>query len=430
MKKIFLYFIFLFLLSSSAHALSDKIYKDIETFSRVLEIVDKQYVSPVDEKKLMEGAVHGMLYTLDPHTVYFTSESYKDFKSDTKGRFGGIGLEVSMKDGILTVVAPIEGSPADKAGIKSGDKILSIDGTSTKRLNLNDAVRLMRGSAGKKVTLGIWPEGRGKPVSMTIAREVIKVDSIRTEDLGDGYGLFRITSFQEDTTQSFKKALDKFTQASGGQLRGMILDLRDDPGGLLSEAISVSDMFLKDGVIVSTKGRDKVMEVNRARAEGTYPDFPMVVLINGGTASAAEIVSGALQDQGRAKLLGTTSFGKGSVQTVINLEDGAALKITIAHYYTPKNRMIDGKGIDPDIILDEKTYRRKLGEKVSVTADKKKSKSSESELSDDDDSGNGSGSGSGSGSDANSKKVAHKKIKLQEFKDYQKNEALQILKKM
>lgn len=417
MKKIF--FFFLILLAGAVHdasAVSDKIYKDIETFSRILEIIDKQYVNTIDEKKVMEGAIHGMLYSLDPHTVYFTPENYKDFKSDTKGRFGGIGLEVSMKDGILTVVAPIEGSPADRAGIKSGDKILSIDGQSTKRMNLMDAVRLMRGSSGKKVVLSIWPEGKGKPIIVTLAREVIKIDSVRTEDLGDGYGLFRITTFQDDTTTSLKKAMEKFAGAQAGGLKGIILDLRDNPGGLLSEAIAVSDLFIKDGVIVSTKGRDKVMEVNRARTDDPYEKTPVVVLINGGTASAAEIVSGALQDYGRGKLIGSRTFGKGSVQTVVNLDDGAALKFTIAHYYTPKNRMIDGKGIDPDVLVDEKKYRKSLGEKVE---DEKSSvkKNGDDEMSD--------------GEEVSPPtKGKRKKITLQEFKDYQKNEALTILKAM
>lgn len=343
-----------------AHSFSDKIYKELGKFSKIMEIVDKYYVEQPEEKKLLSGAIKGMLLTLDPHTVYFPADIYKDFKSDTEGRFGGIGIEVTIKDGLVTVVSPVEGGPAQKAGVLSGDRILTINGKMTKGMDLVDAVHMMRGHIGKKIVLSIWHPGMKQPRAVTLQRELIKVASVVSEDLGDGYGYFRITSFQEGTSRALHAAINKMRKANGGKISGIIMDLRDDPGGLLTEAIKICDFFLDKGVIVSTRGRDKVHEVKKAKKAGTYPNFPMVVMINGGSASASEIVAGALQDTGRAKLVGTRSYGKGSVQTVINLDDGDALKITIARYYTPKNRMIDGKGIDPDVQIGKKEFKKTL----------------------------------------------------------------------
>lgn len=360
MKKRSFFFLCVFLFSQSSWALSDKVYKEISTFTKVLQIVDQNYVDPVDEKKLMVGAINGMLSSLDPHTIYLPAEQYRDFSSDTKGRFGGIGIEVSIKDGIITVISPIQGSPADQAGVRSGDKILSIDGHTTKSMTLNEAVRLMRGPVGKKITLLIWHKGTTKASQISMAREIIKVQSVKTEDWQEGYGYFHLTTFQEGSAKSFKKEFEGFLAKNNGKVNGVVLDLRDNPGGLLMEAVKLCDYLLKDGVIVSTKGRDKTVDVKKAHEAGTLPNFPMIVMINGGSASASEIVAGALQDQGRAKLVGTQSFGKGSVQTVINLDDGDALKITVAHYYTPKDRMIDGKGIAPDLLLDLKAYKKKF----------------------------------------------------------------------
>lgn len=392
-KRLSVCFFWLVLLvgPAPAYPYSDKIYKSLGTFSKILEIVDRYYVEPPDEKKLMTGAIKGLLLTLDPHTVYFPAEVYKDFKSDTQGRFGGIGIEVTIKDGLVTVVSPVDGSPAQKAGIVSGDKILMINGKITKGMDLTDAVHMMRGNIGKKIVLSVWHAGMKQARQVTLERQLIKVASVVSENLGDGYGYFKITSFQEGTSRSLKKALNGLKRASGGKIKGIVLDLRDDPGGLLTEAIRVCDFFLDGGVIVSTKGRDKVQEVKKAKGPGTFPNFPMVVMINGGSASASEIVAGALQDQGRAKLLGTRSYGKGSVQTVINLDDGDAIKITIARYYTPKNRMIDGKGIDPDVWLGKKEFKKSL-----------QAQSKEKEP----------------------------KMTVEAFKEYQKNEALAYLKKI
>lgn len=386
-------------LSSPAYALTDRIYKELATFSKILDLVDQYYVTPIDEKKLVQGAISGMLASLDPHTLYLPADVYRDFSIGTKGRFGGIGIEVTIKDGVLTVVSPVDDSPAMRAGIRPGDKILFINGKSTKGSNLNDAVHLMRGPIGHKINMVIWHAGHTRNVSLS--REVIQVESVKAENLGNGLGYLRIATFQENTSDSLKGALDKLTSDNGGKLKGIVLDLRDDPGGLLSEAVRVVDLFVDHGVIVSTRGRDKVVEVKHAQKEGTLPRFPIVVMINGGSASASEIVAGALQDLKRAKLVGTKSYGKGSVQTVIDMEGGAALKITVARYYTPSNRMIDGKGIQPDILLNKKLYRRKLG----LPADSFKNK--KQKLSDD----------------------QTKKLTREEYEAWQKAEAIKILKR-
>ncbi|MBU0505657.1 MAG: S41 family peptidase [bacterium] len=373
-------------------ALSDKIYKDIATFTRVLDIVDQYYVEEADEETLMEGAIGGMLNSLDPHTLYLSPEDFKAFSSDTRGRFGGVGIEVSVRDGMLTVISPLEGTPAWDAGIRAGDKIIAIDGNATKRMTLSQAVKLMRGSIGRKITLTLWREGKKKTKTISLVRRLIHVPAIKTEDLGDGYVLLRINTFQEGVAKNLKKSLDDFIKANK-KIKGLILDLRDNPGGLLSEAVRISDFFLNDGVIVSTKGRFKDAEIKKAHSLGTYPDFPMIVLINEGSASASEIVAGALGDHRRAKLVGTKSYGKGSVQTLVNLDNGGAVKITIAHYFTPKNHMIDGKGINPDVNLDTKGYIRK--NKIKKT-----------------------------------KTDPNKSIERDEFYKYQRDEALKYLKRM
>ncbi len=354
-KRRFLSLIFgvLFIFGASAWALSDKIYQELEIFTRLIEIVDKQYVTPVNEHDLIMGAIKGMLEALDPYTVYLPPDMYKDFKSDTTGKFGGIGLEVSIKEGILTVVAPIEDSPASKAGIKSGDRILKIDGKATKDMNLVDAVHAMRGNKGQKVVLTFWREGFTEAREVSLVREIIETPSVKSELAEGGIGYIRITMFQEGTGEDLKKSLEALEAKYAAPLKGIVLDLRDDPGGLLSEAVSVSDLFIDNGPIVSTRGRDQKTEMLSAKPGSPYERTPLVVLVNHGSASASEIVSGALQDTKRAKILGTQSFGKGSVQTVLDMGGGAALKITIAKYYTPKGRSIDGKGITPDVLINQ-----------------------------------------------------------------------------
>lgn len=354
-KRYFIFFIVvLFFVPTLSHALSDKIYKELSTFSKVIEVIDEYYVKPVDEKAIVHGAIEGMLESLDPHSVYFTASAYKDFDAETTGRFGGVGIEVMMKEGLLTIVTPIVDSPAWQAGIKAGDRILAIDGKPTKGMSFRKAVELMRGSIGKKVSLTIYHQGKARVV--TLKRSVINAPGVKVEDLGDGFALFQITSFQDNVAAEFATAVEGFEKKQ--PIKGMILDLRDNPGGLLPEAVKIADVFLSDDVIVSTRGRNKVLDTFHAHKTGEDKNFPVVVLINGGSASAAEILAAALKDNHRAKILGMNSFGKASVQTVVNLENGDAVKITIAYYYTPHDKLIDGRGIEPDMILDEKAYQK------------------------------------------------------------------------
>ncbi len=335
---------------SPLKAFSEKIYSSLEQFSKVLFYVENEYVEPVNAQTLLQGAIKGMLGTLDPHTMYLSPDVYKELKVDTVGRFGGVGLEVSLKDGILTVVSPIEGTPAAKAGIEHGDRILKIDNTLTKGMDLSDAVKKMRGSRNSKVHLTIIREGWKEAHEFKLTRENINVKSVKFELLDGKYAYARITNFQERTSEDLLKALTQMEKSSGG-LKGIIIDLRNDPGGLLDQAVEVSDLFIKEGVIVSTKSRNGNVDERKATGKAIFPTVPMAILINGGSASASEIVAGALQDYGRAYLIGTQSFGKGSVQTVIDLGNDAGLKLTVARYFTPKNRQIDGKGITPDQIV-------------------------------------------------------------------------------
>jgi len=333
----------------SARALPEKIYRALDLFSKVLFIVEKDYVEQVDGQNLVYGAIKGMLGTLDPYTVFLTPDVYKELKVDTLGRFGGVGIEITLQNGVLTVVTPIEDTPAAHAGVRPGDKILKINGTLTKGMNLTDAVRRMRGGKNSKILLTLWREGVAKPFDVTLAREQIKLKSVKYEMLDKGIGLVRITGFQETTSDELRKALEQLSL--GGKLKGVIIDLRNNPGGLLEQAIDVSNLFLKSGTIVSTRGRKGPIELRTASGDAPYPTLPLIVLINKGSASASEIVSGALQDNKRAKLLGTQSFGKGSVQTVIDLGDDTGVKLTIARYFTPSGKSIDGTGIAPDFVV-------------------------------------------------------------------------------
>jgi carboxyl-terminal processing protease len=332
---------------------ADNDYQSIELFTDVLAIVKRNYVEEVDTKKLIQGAINGMLASLDPHSSYMPPEAYKEMKIDTKGSFGGLGIEISIKDGMLTIISPIEDTPAFKAGLKSGDQILKIDDHFTKDLSIMEAVKRMRGAKGSKVTLTIMREGFDKPKDFVLVRDVIQVKSVKYKTLDSGYGYVRIVQFQERTADDLTKALALLREENGGNLRGLVLDLRNNPGGLLDQAVKVSDLFLDSGLIVYTDGRDRESKMQFMATKGGEPNYPMVVVINSGSASASEIVAGALQDQNRAVIMGTQSFGKGSVQTVIPLEDQSALKLTTARYYTPKGRSIQAKGIVPDIVVDE-----------------------------------------------------------------------------
>ncbi len=331
-------------------AVDDETYDELQTFTNILSIVQKNYVEPVGTKELLEGAVNGMLASLDPHSAYLTAELYKELQVDTKGSFGGLGIEITNRGGVLTVVSPIEDTPAFRAGIQPGDQIIKIEDEFTKDLSLMDAVKKMRGPRGTKVTISIKREGVPELIDFTITRENIRIQSVKPKDLGEGYGYVRITQFQERTGADLHAALDDLEEASGGALSGLILDLRNDPGGLLSQAVKVADTFLDSGLIVYTDGRlESQKQKYFAHKPGSYTGFPMIVLVNGGTASAAEIVAGALQDHKRALVLGTQTFGKGSVQTILPLDDQSALRLTTARYFTPSGRSIQAKGVSPDI---------------------------------------------------------------------------------
>jgi len=321
---------------------------ELRAFAEVLERVRGAYVQDVDEKALIQAAIRGMLMELDPHSAYLTPDQFEDLQSSTTGEFGGLGLEVTMEDGFVKVVAPIDGSPASAAGLQAGDLILKIDDTFTKGLGLADAVELMRGAAGTEVTLSVLSEGDEKPRAVTLKRDRIQVESVKSEMLEPGYGYLRISQFQSRTGQDARRALENL--ATDGQLRGLILDLRNNPGGVLGGAVEVADLFLNRGLIVYTQGRDPESRTDYSATPGDLlGGLPLVVLVNGGSASASEIVAGALQDQGRAVVVGTRTFGKGSVQTVLPISGDAALKLTTARYYTPNGRSIQADGIHPDI---------------------------------------------------------------------------------
>ncbi|NVN92953.1 MAG: S41 family peptidase [Desulfuromonadales bacterium] len=328
-------------------------YESIELFTDVMAIIKKSYVEEVDTKKLIYGAINGMLASLDPHSSFMSPETYKEMKIDTKGAFGGLGIEITVKDGILTVISPIEDTPAFKAGIKSGDHIFKIDDKFTKDLNINDAVKRMRGPKGTKVVLTIMREGFEKPKEFVLTRDIIQVKSVRSRMLDNGYGYVRIAQFQEKTDDDLIKALKTLQDEAKKPLSGLVLDLRNDPGGLLDQAVRVADHFVDDGLIVYTEGREKDAKMQFYARKGTKePKYPIVVLINGGSASASEIVAGALQDHKRAIVMGTQSFGKGSVQTIIPLSDESGLRLTTARYFTPNGRSIQAKGITPDIVVE------------------------------------------------------------------------------
>ena len=329
-------------------------YESIELFTDVMAIVKKSYVEEVDTKKLIYGAINGMLASLDPHSSFMPPDTYKEMKIDTKGAFGGLGIEISIKDGILTVISPIEDTPAFKAGIKSGDQIFKIDDKFTKDLNINDAVKRMRGQKGTKVILTIMREGFDKPQEFPLMRDIIQVRSVRSKLMEDGYGYVRIAQFQEKTDEDLAKFLKSLKEENKGELKGLVLDMRNDPGGLLDQAVKVAEHFIEDGqMIVYTEGREKESKMQFTSRKGTKePKYPIVVLINSGSASASEIVAGALQDHKRAIVMGTQSFGKGSVQTIIPLSDQSGLRLTTARYYTPKGRSIQAKGITPDIVVE------------------------------------------------------------------------------
>src|SRR5712672_2618969 len=333
-----------------AQAAASDTYRQLGLFGDVFERVRADYVEKPDEGKLIESAINGMLAGLDPHSSYMEPKSFRDMQIDTRGEFGGLGIEVTMEDGLIKVVAPIDETPAAKAGVMANDIITHLDDEPVQGLTLNQAVEKMRGPVNTKIKLKVMRKGQDKPVEVAITRDVIRVRSVRSR-LEDDVGFIRVTQFNEQTTEGLKKAITDLSAQAGDKLKGFIIDLRNNPGGLLDQAISVSDAFLEKGEIVSTRGRN-AEETQRfnARAGDLTKNKPIIILINGGSASASEIVAGALQDHRRATVIGTRSFGKGSVQTTIPLGSGnGALRLTTARYYTPSGKSIQAKGIVPDI---------------------------------------------------------------------------------
>jgi carboxyl-terminal processing protease len=387
--------------------------EQLRTFADIFGRIKANYVEPVDDKVLLENAIRGMVSGLDPHSSYLDKEDYKDLQVGTRGEFGGLGIEVGMEDGFIKVISPIDDTPAQRAGVRSGDLIVRLDDTPVKGLSLNDAVKLMRGKPGTGIELTIIRKGEEKPLKITVVRDVIKVASVKGRLLDKQYAYLRISQFQSHTTSDMLKMLKKLEKEAAGPLMGMVLDLRNNPGGVLNAAVSVSDAFLESGLIVYTEGRDKESQLRfEAAPDDVLNGAPMVVLVNEGSASASEIVAGALQDQQRAIIMGTRTFGKGSVQTIIPISDTSAVKLTTARYYTPSGRSIQAEGIKPDIELEEVKVSKVEGNGVKPIK--------EADLSGHLTNGNGeSKTPSGKGGEDNESLAD---------KDYQLGEALNLLK--
>ena len=334
-------------------AVAKESYDNIEIFTNVLALVQKNYVDNVTTKQLIDGAITGMLNALDPHSAYLPPDMYKELQVDTRGSFGGLGIEITTRNNVLTVVSPIEDTPAYRAGVKPGDQIIKIEDEFTKDMPLVEAVKKMRGPKGTVIHITLRREGVAKFIDLALTREVIKIQSVKSHMLDKGYGYIRVTQFQEHTDDDLQKALVNLEKENGGQLSGLVLDLRNNPGGLLTQAVKVSDEFIDSGLVVYTDGRlESQKQKYFAHKAGSHTDFPMIVLVNGGSASASEIVAGCLQDHKRALVLGTQTFGKGSVQTILPLDESAAVRLTTARYYTPNGRSIQATGITPDIYVD------------------------------------------------------------------------------
>ena len=417
--------------------------EELRAFSEVFGRIKSDYVEPVSDKTLITSAINGMLSGLDPHSAYLDAEGFKELQVGTQGEFGGLGIEVGMEDGLVKVISPIEDTPAFKAGVKSGDLIIKLDDKLVKGLTLNDAVKLMRGKPGSSIVLTILRKSETKPLQISVTRAIIKVQSVKSKLVEPGYAFVRITQFQEHTGENLATALEKLQKENKGDLQGLVLDLRNDPGGLLTGAVGVSAAFLpKDALVVYTEGRTEDAKMHLTASAENYlrgsnksdylknlpsifKKIPMVVLINGGSASASEIVAGALQDHKRAVLMGTQSFGKGSVQTILPLGNNTAIKLTTARYYTPSGRSIQAKGIVPDIVVEDpatasfdNTFRLR-----EVDLDKHLS--------------NGQGEDTSETAKPRSqtkpKEEENSKVEIAEFgakNDYQLNQALNLLKGM
>ncbi|GMT40189.1 MAG: peptidase S41 [bacterium] len=406
-------------------AVSSLPLEELRAFTEVFGRVKSDYVEPVNDKDLLEYAIKGMLSGLDPHSSYLNREEFKEMRIGTDGRFGGLGIEVTMENGFVKVISPIDDTPAERAGVNAGDVIVRLDDTPVKGMTLNEAVKIMRGKPGTSIMLTIVREGEEGPLKIKIKRDIIRIKSVRGRTLEPGYGYIRISQFQSATGTSMRKKLSELKKENGGSLKGLVLDLRNNPGGVLNASVSVADAFVSKGKIVYTEGRvkDSLLTFN-ASPNDLLKGSPIVVLVNGGSASASEIVAGALQDHHRAIIMGTKTFGKGSVQTIMPMSNGAALKITTARYYTPSGRSIQAEGIEPDIIVEQL--------KVSKAEESKVQRLREADLRDHLE--NGSAKKKNKKSDKansseknknNDKEGDNKKSKKD---DYQLNEALNLLK--
>lgn len=355
-------------LASSAQTIP---LEDIRSLSEVFGKVKQHYVEDIEDKVLLENAIRGLLTGLDPHSAYLDKDAFTELREGTSGEFGGLGIVVGMKDGFVNVISPIDDTPAEKAGVKSGDLIIRLDEKNVKGMTLEDAVGVMRGKPNTDILLTIVREGTDKPLKIEITRAIIKIQSVRSKTLEEGFGYIRVSAFQERTGADLRKAISKLKKANNKKLKGLVLDLRNNPGGLLSAAVEVSDAFLEGGTVVSIKGRDASNTTTySAKGADLINEAPIIVLINGGSASASEIVAGALQDHKRGIVMGTLSFGKASVQTVVPLGNGSALKLTTARYYTPSGASIQAKGITPDIVLDDVKVSKKEDNGFKATKEK------------------------------------------------------------
>ena len=334
---------------------------ELRTFTEVFAKVKSDYVEKVDDRQLLENAIRGMLEGLDPHSAYLDKESYKELQEGTTGEFGGLGIEVGMEDGFIKVISPIDDTPAQRAGIKPGDLIIRLDEKSVKGMTLNDAVGLMRGKPGSDIVLTVVREGEEKPLSITVTRDIITVKSVKAKTLEPGFAYIRIANFQSHTAEDLRQSIETLKAENNNSLKGLILDLRNNPGGILNAAVGVSDLFLDSGLIVYTEGRIKDSKLKfTAKPSDILKNAPIIVLVNGGSASASEIVAGALQDHERAIIMGERTFGKGSVQTILPMNDEAALKLTTARYYTPSGRSIQAEGIKPDIPIQNVRFEKEI----------------------------------------------------------------------
>ncbi len=401
----------------TGEALSPLPLDELRTFTEVFSRIKSDYVESVEDTKLLKDAIQGMLSGLDPHSTYLDPESFRDVRIETEGQFGGLGIEVTMENGFVKVVAPIEDTPAARAGLKTGDLIIRLDEKAVKGMTLTEAVRIMRGRPGSDIVLTVVREGHVKPLKFTITRAVIKIRSVKHRLLEPGYGYLRITQFQSSTNKNLIIALKKLDKENKGKLKGLVLDLRNNPGGVLNAAVAVSDAFLNDGLIVYTEGRVADSQLKFSATPGDLLDgAPIVVLVNGGSASASEIVAGALQDHRRAVVIGTKTFGKGSVQTIVPVSNGSALKLTTARYFTPNGRSIQAAGIEPDIIAEE----------AKLTRSDKGDRLKEADLARHLENGNAKDSKGAKKKDDKKTKGAGKGASPEE--DYQLHEALNLLK--